>query len=159
MKRRAPAIAMLLIITTLMIYLYGAMSCLRLLDIRLIKMVNSIIIVSTVFLILFEIMRCKITYKYFIIANKLIINKLFLEKEKTVESINISDIVYIGEKSDIPKEYNTKFTGSHLFKLISGKAYCCIYKTNSRYYKFNFAPSDELLRRLHTKIKWLLKNN
>ena len=152
MKKRTPVIALILLTITLMIYLYEAVSYLKLLSKNLIRIGDNVIILATIILILFEIIRCKVAYKYSIIANKLIINKLFLKKEKNVESINISDIVYIGKKSNVPKKYSAKCTGSHLFKLIENSNYCCVYKRDSKYYKFNFAPSDELLRRLNMRI-------
>lgn len=152
MKKKAPSLALILLIITLMIYLYEAVSYLKLVDVRIIKILNGIIIFLTLCLILFEIIRCEISYKYSIIANKLIINKLFLEKEKNVESINIKSIVYIGKKSEISKKYNTKFTGNYFFKLLSNKCYCCIYEKDNQFYKFNFMPSEELLRRLNSRV-------
>ena len=151
-KKRAPVIVLILLTLTLMIYLYEAVSYLKLVDIRLLKIGNSIIIFLTLCLILFEVIRCEISYKYSIIANKLIINKLFLQKEKNIESINIASIVYIGKRTEIPKNYDAKFTGNYFFKLFSNKCYCCIYEIDHKYYKFNFAPSDELLRRLNAKV-------
>ena len=151
-KKRTPVIVLILLTLTLMIYLYEAIFYFKLVDIKLLKMGNSIITFLILCLILFEVIRCEISYKYSIIANKLIINKIFLGKEKNIESINIASIVYIGKKMDIPKKYNTKFTGNHFFKLFANKCYCCIYEIDDRYYKFNFDPSDELLRRLNAKI-------
>lgn len=152
MKKRIPVIALILLTITLMIYLYEAILYLKLVDSRSIKIGNCIIIFCTLCLISFEIIRCKISYKYSIIANKLIINKLFLKKEKNVESVNIASIIYIGKKSETPKKYDAKFTGNYFFKLHSNNCYCCIYKRDSKYYKFHFTPSDKLLRRIDTKV-------
>lgn len=152
MKKRAPVLALILLTITLMIYLYEAVSYLKLVDVRLIKIANAIVIFLALCLIVFEIIRCEISYKYSIIANKLIINKLFLEKEKNIESINIKSIVYIGKKSEISKKYDTKFTGNHLFKLFCNKRYCCIYEKDNQLYKFNFTPSQELLKRLNSRV-------
>lgn len=151
-KKKAPVVVLILLTLTLMIYLYEAVSYLKLVDIRLLKIGNVIIIFLTLCLILFEVIRCEVSYKYSIIANKLIINKIFLSKEKNIESINIASIIYIGRRAEMPKKYDAKFKGNYFFKLFSNKSYCCIYEIDHKYYKFNFAPSDELLRRLNAKL-------
>ena len=45
-------------------------------------------------------------YKYCVISDKLIINKISSKVEENVESLKIKDIIYIGEKSNVPKEYS-----------------------------------------------------
>ncbi len=152
MRKRTPVIFLIVFIITLMIYAYEALDYLGISNLTLMKVANGMIILSTICIIIFELIKCKIAYKYSIIANKLIINRIFLERERNIESITISDIVYIGSKSNLRNKYEAKFNGSYLFRLFENKCCCCVYKKNEKYYKFNFAPSDELLRRLNSKL-------
>ncbi|SFC80108.1 hypothetical protein [Clostridium uliginosum] len=155
-RRKAPVIAGLLLIITMMIYLHNGVGNLPLNNMRVIKLVNVFIIVSTIGIIFFGIIKCKVSYKYSIIANKLIINKIFSNQETNLESINVSEIVYVGKtgkKNYISKEYIVKNKGNHLCGLSNTKTFCCIYKKEDQYYRFNFNPSDQLIRKLNLSNK------
>ncbi|MBW6410336.1 hypothetical protein [Clostridium weizhouense] len=152
-RKKAPVIATLILVITIMLYLYQGISNLQINNIIIIKAINSLIIMLTVSIVFLQLARCKIAYKYSIIANKLIINKIISNQEKNLESISLSEIVYIGKKYYIPKEYVAKNKGNYFCEVINTKSYCCIYKKQDQYYKFSFNPSDKLIQRLNTNNK------
>ncbi|ACD22941.1 hypothetical protein FDE76_06580 [Clostridium botulinum] len=151
-RKKAPVIAIVLLIITAMLYLYQGISILGIKNIRLVRFYNISIVFLTLSIIFFEIMKCRISYKYSIIANKLIINKIFHNNEKNLESINLADIVYLGKSNYIAKEYIVKNKGNYSCGIINKKKFCCIYKRENVYYKFSFNPSDKLIRRLNLNI-------
>lgn len=148
-RKKAPVIAVVLLIITVMLYLYKGINILGIRDMWIVKVYDMVIILLTLSIILFEIVKCRISYKYSIIANKLIINKIFRNNEKNLESINLSDIVYVGKNNYTAKEYIVKNKGNYSCGIINESKYCCIYKRENIYYKFSFDPSDTLIRRLN----------
>ena len=65
-----------------------------------------ILVLLTLIVLIKETKKCKIAYKYCVISDKLIINKINSKVEENVESLKIKDIIYIGEKANVPKEYS-----------------------------------------------------
>ncbi|GAA0079330.1 hypothetical protein UT300005_37090 [Clostridium sp. CTA-5] len=152
-RKKAPVIATLILVITIMLYLYQGISNLPINNIIIIKAMNILIIMLTIIIVFSQLIRCNVSYKYSIIANKLIINRIVSNQEKNLESISLSEIVYIGKKYYIPKEYIAKNKGSYLCELINPKSCCCIYKKQDQYYKFSFNPSDKLIQRLGINSK------
>ena len=63
--------------------------------------------------------------------------------------IKIKDIIYIGEKSNVPKEYSRcKCSRHYIRKFDKAKKLLCIYKKEGKIYKFVFEPSDTLVSRI-----------
>ena len=93
--------------------------------------------------------KSKLCYKYCIISDKLIINKIKSKNEENVESVKIKDILYIGEKNNAPKEYNKcKCVKHYIRKFNNEKKLLCIYRKNGKVYRFVFEPSDTLISRI-----------
>ena len=104
---------------------------------------------AEVFLIIITTSKCKLSYKYCIISDKLIINKIKSKNEENVESVKIKDILYIGEKNNAPKEYNKcKCVKHYIRKFNNEKKLLCIYRKNGKVYRFVFEPSDTLISRI-----------
>lgn len=114
---------------------------------------EAILIIITLVILIKETRTCNISYKYCIISDKLIINKICNKVEENVESLKIKDIIYIGEKCNEPKKYN-KFRCSrhYIRKFDRSKKILCIYKKENKVYKFIFEPSDTLVSRIKSYI-------
>ena len=132
-KTVAIIISLLTITVALYIYQFSKMTLGRNVTIKFI--LEALLIMTTLIVLFIETRKCKIAYKYCIISDKLIINKINSKNEENVESLKIKDIIYIGEKSNVPKEYSR-------CKLL------CIYKKEGKIYKFVFEPSDTLVSRI-----------
>lgn len=109
--------------------------------------------ILTLIVLIKETKKCKIAYKYCVISDKLIINKISSKIEENVESLKIKDIVYIGEKCNVPKEYTKcKCSRHYIRKFDKNKKLLCIYKKQGKIYKFIFEPSDTLISRIKNVI-------
>ncbi|MGL4847640.1 MAG: hypothetical protein ACRC28_01760 [Clostridium sp.] len=147
-KKKAPVIAIVLIVITCMLYLHQGLKFIKFRGALTLEVCNIVILVVTCIILLREIVSCSTSYKYSVIADKLIVNKIFMSKEKNLASVRISDIEYIGKKSDAPK-IRAKFIGSFVCSLLNNNTCVCIYKKNNEYYKFSFEPSNEFVCKLN----------
>ena len=112
-----------------------------------------ILVVLTLIVLIKETKKCKMAYKYCVISDKLIINKINSKVEENVESLKIKDIIYIGEKSNVPKEYSKcKCSRHYIRKFDKNKMFLCIYRKQGKIYKFIFEPSDALVARIKHSI-------
>ncbi|MBP3914436.1 hypothetical protein [Clostridium sp.] len=112
-----------------------------------------ILVVLTLIVLIKETKKCKMAYKYCVISDKLIINKINSKVEENVESLKIKDIIYIGEKSNVPKEYSKcKCSRHYIRKFDKNKKFLCIYRKQGKIYKFIFEPSDALVARIKHSI-------
>lgn len=115
--------------------------------------VEVILGVLTLIVLIKEAKKCKSAYKYFVISDKLIINKISSGVEENLESLKIKDIIYIGEKSNVPKEYSKcKCNRHYIRKFDKNKKFLCIYRKQGKVYKFIFEPSDALVARIKHSI-------
>ncbi|MGG7179013.1 hypothetical protein ACQPU1_15580 [Clostridium paraputrificum] len=154
-RKRTHVIAITLLLITVMLYICEGIDALKINNLFLLQLANTFVIVVTAAFILREYMSCKISYKYSIIANKLIINKLYRKHEKNLESIRIDEIVYIGKKNKLPKEYKVKCMGKYTCDILGTESLCCVYKRNGKLSMFNFEPSKDLIngiKRYHKKL-------
>lgn len=153
--RKIPAIMISLLAITIALYI------IEIAEITLGKTFKGyglieVILLMIVFVLFKEFKRCKLAYKYSIIADKLIINKLNCKGDNILESIRIQDIVFIGKRGEIPKKLvRVKSHGNYLSSLINSKKCYCIYKKNGQLIKFSFEPSERLLRRVYDKVNIL----
>lgn len=115
--------------------------------------IEVILVILTLIVLIKETRKCNMAYKYCVISDKLIINKINSKVEENVESLKIKDIIYIGEKANVPKEYNKcKCSRHYIRKFDRNKKFLCIYKKQGKIYKFIFEPSDVLIDRIRHSI-------
>ncbi|MGL4875772.1 MAG: hypothetical protein ACRC30_14100 [Clostridium sp.] len=150
-KKKAPVIAMVLLVITCMLYLHQGLKIIKFRGALTLEMCNIVILIVTCIILLREIVSCNTSYKYSVIADKLIVNKIFMSKEKNLASVRISNIEYIGKKSDAPK-IKAKFIGSFVCSLLNNNTCVCIYKKDNEYHKFSFEPSNEFICKLNREI-------
>lgn len=155
-RKKAPVVAIVFLVITFMLYIHEGLNYIDFDNNRMLLILNTIMLVLTFLIIAKEYMSCKVYYKYSIIANKLIINKISGDNEENLISVKISDIVYIGKKTEDIKKYNTKRIGYFTCEKLRLNQSCCIYEKNGVYYKFNFQPSENFIGRLK---KNMMKKN
>ena len=143
-KTIAIIVSLLTITVTLYIYQFFKINFEKNIEIKYCAEVFLIII--TLIVVCKQTSKCKLSYKYCIISDKLIINKIKSKNEENVESVKIKDILYIGEKNNAPKEYNKcKCVKHYIRKFNNEKKLLCIYRKNGKVYRFVFEPSDTLI--------------
>lgn len=147
-RKRSHVIIVGLLFLTSMLYVVEG---LEMLNIKMKGFVDTsyiiIILLVSMFLV-FEYFSCKVSYRYSIIADKLIINRIFRKHEDNLTSIRINNILYIGKKCNAPREHRGKSTGRYTCSLFTYNSYCCIYKDNGETHMFTFQPSTVFLDRM-----------
>lgn len=148
-RKKVPVIIMSLLVITIALYILEFVE-LSWLDKHVFgSIISGIILFTTTIILLKEIKSCKLSYKHSIIADKLIINEICSKEEKNLESIKINDILYIGKRGGIPKEYSMVRTSkNYLCDFICTDGYYCIYKKNNIIRKIKFQPSDLFIQRI-----------
>lgn len=155
-KKKIPAITMILFLITAILYMAEGVERSKLNNSIIGQVLNVFLIILTLALIFIEIRSCCVSYKYSIIADKLIINLVSNKEIKTLKSIKMSDILYIGKKTNMPKEYLLyKKAKSYLCNRVNGNYYYCIYKNGDKVEKIKFQPSDKFISRIlrHGELK------
>lgn len=148
-KKRVPVIYTVLFSITILLYLSEAVERTKYNKHLLGYLLNSILVLIAVYLIIREVRSCCIAYKYSVIADKLIINSITSKNEKNLESIKISNILYIGDRENMPKEYNSIFRHkSYSCNILGEKKYYCIYKNNNIIRKIKFQPSERFIDKI-----------
>ncbi|GAB6168908.1 hypothetical protein JCM1393_13680 [Clostridium carnis] len=148
-KRKVPVIVITLTVLTIFLYISEAIERSNLNRHILGRIFNWTLVVLTLALIFREIRSCRQSYKHAIIADKLIINRITSREEKNLESIKISDILYIGKRVDIPKKYAAiRRCKSYLCNRIGDDVYYCIYNNDNKVKKIKFQPSDLFIKRI-----------
>ncbi len=155
-KRRIPVIAMILFLITAILYVIEAVERSKYNQHLIGYTFNVALMVIALVLITREMRNLSVSYKHAVIADKLIINLIKNKEEKNLESIRISDVLFIGEKSDMPKEYqSSKRTRSYLCNRIVTKSYYCVYRNGDKIEKVKFQPSDNFISKIikHGELK------
>ncbi|WP_416179383.1 hypothetical protein [Clostridium sp. HCS.1] len=156
-KKRIPVITMILLYITVILYISEAIERSEYNHHIIGHVVNILLIIIAVVLIIKQIRSCFVSYRYALIADKLIINLIRNKEEKNLESIRMSDVLYIGEKANMPKEYQAmKRVKHYLCNRIGAKSYYCIYKSGDKIKKIKFQPSDKFISRIikYGKLKY-----
>ncbi|KGM96510.1 hypothetical protein Z968_06285 [Clostridium novyi A str. 4552] len=110
----------------------------------------TILLTAFIFvLILIQIHKCSIKYKYSIIADELIIYKLKGYKEEVMESIKIKDIQSIKKTNRLSLLVNMVLSKSYSGLNLTREVYACRYKNKHINKKFYFEPSRKLVEKLH----------
>lgn len=152
-RKKMPVIVLVLLVITFMLYAQQGLKFINFHSNKTLTICKIALAALAILIIIREFISCKISYKYALIANKLIVNKIFSKGEKNLASIKISDIIYIGKKNGQPKKYDAKVIGNYTFDKLRTDQYCCVYKVKENYYKFYFQPSDCFIKRVEKHIK------
>lgn len=151
--RKTVAIVISLITITIALYIHQFSKLAMDKNIGIKIFLEVAVAVITCLILFRETKRCKIAYKYSIISDKLIINKINRKIEENVESLKIKDIIYIGDICNAPKEYTKGKYSKHYIMDFEIKGKCvCIYKKQDRICKFVFKPSNTLIERVNSII-------
>lgn len=148
-KKRVPVITTILFTLTVVLYLVEVIERSKFKEHIMGYVFNGILLTITLILIAKEIRSCFISYKYVVIADKIIINSIKSKEEKNLESIKMSDVLYIGDKSSIPRKYlYTLRTKKYLCNRIGVKSYYCVCKNENGVHKIKFQPSEKFISKI-----------
>ncbi|MBZ9684893.1 hypothetical protein G9F72_000775 [Clostridium estertheticum] len=97
-----------------------------------------------------EFSKCKIKYKYSIVADQFIIHKIKGEDAKILEDIKLKDIEFIGKYSNCNADIHVSSSKKYLCSTFNGNKFCCVYKAGDKFKKFYFEPSDGLMSKIRS---------
>jgi hypothetical protein len=95
-----------------------------------------------------EVSKCKVKYKYSIVADQFIIHKIKGEEVKILEDIKLKDIEYIGKYNKSDSHIHITSSKRYVCSTFLGSKFCCVYKTGDKFKKFYFEPSDGLMNKI-----------
>ncbi len=147
-KKKAPVVINIFIVLSLMIALSNMLETIKIKNFSLGIITNPALGIITTAFIVFQIFRCRVSYKYSIIGDQLIIHRLTQNDHQAVKCINLNDIKYVGKPSGCMGKYALKETKSYSCTLRIFNALCCVYKTDEGYKKFYFQPSEKLVDKI-----------
>lgn len=145
-QNKVVALIISLTMITITLYVHRFIKITMVKNGKITQMTDIIILLIIAFILVNEFRRCKIAYKYSVISDKLIINRINSNSEKNIESIKFKDILYIGIKRNTPKEYSIIKCNRYYTKNFNrSKTCCCVYKKDGKVEKFLFDPSNKLM--------------
>lgn len=155
-RRKTPFMAAMLLGLVMMIVISNIVEQIKVSNYEIGSITNPVFFVITTIVITLQLIKCKVKYKYSIIANQLIIHRLKNDKQSVVENIRIEDIVFIGKTKDIKssinknikKAVNSISSKRYVCSMSMFNQYCCIYKYGDKYKRFYFEPSREFIKRI-----------
>lgn len=148
-KKKVPIIVMGLFVLTALLYIGEIIKRSSINQYISVTQVNLISGGIILFLIIKQVYDYSLSYKHAIIADKFIINKITSREEKNIISIKVSDILYIGKKSHMPKEYlKIRKIKSYLCNKLEKDNYYCVYKKGEFIEKIKFQPSERFINRI-----------
>jgi hypothetical protein len=95
-----------------------------------------------------EFSRCKVKYKYSIVADQFIIHKIRGEEITIVEDIKLKNIEFIGKYCNCKADINISSSKKYICSTFIGSKLCCVYKAGDKFKKFYFEPSDGLMNKI-----------
>lgn len=152
-KRKVPVITVGVLSLTIILYINEYISMVNTLNYSTKRTMFCGLILLSVIVIIRLLSSCNVSYKYSLIGDKLIINKIKSASDKNVESIKLKDIVYIGKKKDLPKAYKGVKLKKYICNKLQGDEVVCVYNVNNEYSKFIFQPSSSLREKINNMNK------
>ncbi|MFD3158639.1 hypothetical protein ACFIJ5_17575 [Haloimpatiens sp. FM7330] len=147
-RKKLPVIICLIFILCIFIYISKYVSSLFIDNDFLCGLFDVFFTIAMIVIIMAEIYKTNIKYKYSIIADQFIIHKLRGDSKIEVENIKFKDIKFIGKKSELKSRYDVISNRRYICSLFNSKKYCCVYFDGSGFRKFYFEPSADLVDKL-----------
>lgn len=158
-RKKFPAIILLLITLITFICLSDLLPKIDMGNINIKMFVTIFFNTLMIVLCYFEYSKCKVKYKYSIVADQFIIHKIKGEEVTIQEDIKLKDIEFIGKYSNCTSNIHISSSRKYLCYTFFGSKLCCVYKVGDKFKRFYFEPSDGLMNkiRLLKKKSFFLK--
>lgn len=148
-RKKVSSIFIILMLLTVSIVICDTIKTLQFTCLYTFKEYSTVGVILLVgFLILKQIDKCNTKYKYYIIADELIIYKLKGAREEVMENINIKDIVKVKKVNRIIGKLNTLISKKYGFLNFSNCIYVCEYSKDKKSNKFYFDPSNKFINKI-----------
>jgi hypothetical protein len=152
-RRRLPIFIGIFILLLLVICISDLASNIYVADRSIGLAANIILMTFMGVVIYFSIGKCREKYKYSIIADQFIIYRLRSNEQFILENIEVKDIEYFGRVKDLDKKYEVSAVANYVCKFFKSQTYCCVYKSEEKYKKFYFQPSENFINTMKQVIE------
>lgn len=94
------------------------------------------------------VVKCKRRYRYVIIDNELIIEKLNGNKRKPILNINVKQIIKIEKLRNIDQNDSVERSYNFACSFSKSNRYRCVFSRDGKLYSFDFEPSTNLIGKI-----------
>lgn len=147
-RKKFPAVVLLFITLITFICLSDLLPKISIGSINLKSFITMFFNTLMIVLCYIEFSKCKVKYKYSIVADQFIIHKIRGEEVKILEDIKLKDIEFIGKYSNCNTDVHITSSKKYICSTFNGSNFCCVYKTGDKFKKFYFQPSDGLINKI-----------
>jgi hypothetical protein len=159
-RKKIPVMLLLFILLITFICLSDLLSKISIGNINIRIFVTIFFSTIMIALCYIEFSRCKVKYKYSIVADQFIIHKIRGEEVTIVEDIKLRNIEFIGNYCNCSANINISSSKRYICSIFIGSKRCCVHKVGDKFKKFYFEPSDGLMNKITLlKQKPLFLNN
>ncbi|MCY6354798.1 hypothetical protein [Clostridium sp. ZS2-4] len=152
MRKKISSIFMIVIMLTISIVISDISSKLTFGEYRVGEYSTTVIDIVVLIFIIIQIEKCKIKYKYAIIADEFIIYKLKGNKQKIMETIKIKDIKSVDKIGKTKACLDTPTRKMYGNLKLDKDVYFCKYNNHKGTNGFYFEPSHRLINKLDVLI-------
>ena len=147
-RKKFPAIVLLFVTLIAIICLSEILPKISIGSINIKTFATMVFYILMVALCYMEFSKCKIKYKYSIVADQFIIHKIKGEEVKIQEDIKLKDIEFIGKYSNCNTDIHISSSKKYMCSTFNGNKFCCVYKSGEKFKKFYLEPSDGLMNKI-----------
>ncbi|WP_238884276.1 hypothetical protein [Clostridium sp. YIM B02551] len=148
-KRKAPVLILSIIMISIAIVISQVFRTVNISGFGVSSISDPIILLLIGVFLFSQYRECKSEYKYSIIGEDFIINRISDKKVNTLQDININDIIYI--KKTKVGFLAAIFSKRYACSAFSFDVYCCRYRDGNKIRKFYFQPSYCLVDKINRK--------
>ena len=95
-----------------------------------------------------EFSRCKVKYRYSIVADEFIIHKVKGNEVTILEDIKLKNINFIGRNQNYKTDIHISDIKTYMCSTFYRNKFCCVYKADDKFKKFYFEPSEGLMNKI-----------
>jgi len=147
-RKKVTAVVMLFITLIIIICLSDLLPNISIGSINIKSLVTMFFYTLMITLCYIEYSKCKIKYRYSIVADQFIIHKIIGEEVKILEDIKLKDIEFIGKYSNCNTDIDVSSSKKYMCSTFKGSKFCCVYKAGDKFKRFYFEPSDGLMNKI-----------
>ncbi|MBU3113154.1 hypothetical protein [Clostridium lacusfryxellense] len=147
-RKKFPAIVLLFIILIMFICLSDLLPRSSMGSINIKTFVTMFFNTLMIALCYMEFSKCKVKYKYLIVADQFIIHKIKGEEVTILEDIKLKNIEFIGKNSNFTSKKHICSSKNYICSTFNGSKFCCVYSVGDKLKKFYFQPSDSLMNKI-----------
>ena len=147
-RKKVPAIGVLFIALIVFICLSDILPNMKVGIINIKKLSEMTFTATMIALCYIEFSRCRVKYKYSIVADEFIIHKVKGNEVTLLEDIKLKNINFIGKNQNYKSNIHISNIKTYMCSTFFRSKLCCVYKADGKFKKFYFEPSEGLINKI-----------